>query len=65
MGGGKPPAKRILIYVRERHLLTLKGNTKMDNYDQHVIEFWNWVERTIENHDYGLGRNNDGSFIKE
>ena len=36
----------------------------MNNYDQHVTEFWNWVERTIESHDYGLGRNNDGSFIK-
>lgn len=32
--------------------------------DAHVIEFWNWVERTVENSDYGLGRNNDGSFIK-
>ena len=54
------------IYVRGRGYTPLtKGDTKMDNYNQHVIEFWNWVERTIENHDYGLGRNNDGSFIKD
>ena len=33
--------------------------------DSHVTEFWNWVEHTIESHDYGLGRNNDGSFIKD
>ena len=59
--GSHPPFKYLLL---KRETLT-KGDTKMNNYNQHVIDFWNWVERTIENNDYGLGRNNDGSFIKD
>jgi len=32
--------------------------------DAHVVEFWNWVDRTVSNIDYGLGYNQDGSFIQ-